>query len=123
MQKCYIKIPLNKLPAQVFYMKNQTDMAGQNNNPSENTAGKGIDNWNQRLDRNLEPEKHGDELADLRAEDFSNQQGSGDQSDELFYVAGDRVPSGVSLSSVTQQQAIDTLRHLAETGEVVWSVA
>lgn len=57
-------------------------MTEQNNNPSENKAGKGLDDWNQRLDRNLEPEKHGDELADLRAEEFSNELGSGDQSDE-----------------------------------------
>ncbi|WP_285058235.1 hypothetical protein [Pedobacter ginsengisoli] len=49
---------------------------------AEQTNNKGIDNWNKRLDQNLEPEKHGDELADLRAEDFSDEAGSGDQSDD-----------------------------------------
>jgi hypothetical protein len=49
---------------------------------AEQTNNKGIDNWNKRLDQNLESEKHGDELADLRAEDFSDEAGSGDQSDD-----------------------------------------
>lgn len=49
---------------------------------AEQTENKGIDNWNKRLDKNLEPEKHGDEIADLRAEDFSDEVGSGDQSDD-----------------------------------------
>lgn len=49
---------------------------------AEQMNNKGIDNWNKRLDQNLEPEKHGDEVADLRAENFSNEAGSGDQSDD-----------------------------------------
>ncbi|HMI05148.1 MAG TPA: hypothetical protein VK541_21860 [Pedobacter sp.] len=49
---------------------------------AEQTENKGLDNWNKRLDQNLESEKHGDEVADLRAEDFSNEAGSGDQSDD-----------------------------------------
>jgi hypothetical protein len=42
----------------------------------------GLDDWNERLDENLEPEKGGDEEADDNARDFSNENGSGDQSDE-----------------------------------------
>ena len=42
---------------------------------------KGLDAWNERLDKNLEPEKTADELADARAEAYSAEEGSGDQSD------------------------------------------
>ena len=42
---------------------------------------KGIDAWNDRLDQNLEPEKTGDINADEKAEDYSTEAGSGDQSD------------------------------------------
>lgn len=59
-------------------------MTEQNTNGAQspsNTENKGIDAWNKRLDQNLEPEKHGDEIADIRAEDYSNEEGSGDQSD------------------------------------------
>lgn len=42
---------------------------------------KGLDAWNKRLDQNLEPEKAGDELADIKAEAYSAEEGSGDQSD------------------------------------------
>ena len=42
----------------------------------------GIDQWNDRLDKNLEPEQRADELADDRAREYSEEEGSGDQSDE-----------------------------------------
>ena len=42
---------------------------------------KGIDAWNDRLDQNLEPEKTADNSADKKAEQFSAEQGSGDQTD------------------------------------------
>ena len=42
---------------------------------------KGIDAWNDRLDQNLESEKTGDKLADAKAEEYSTEEGSGDQSD------------------------------------------
>jgi hypothetical protein len=41
----------------------------------------GINQWNDRLDENLEPEKTGDVDADEKAKEYSDQQGSGDQSD------------------------------------------
>jgi len=47
-----------------------------------NDQNKGLDNWNKRLDHNLEPEKHGDAEADNQAEAFSLEYGSGDQSDD-----------------------------------------
>ncbi|MES2457333.1 MAG: hypothetical protein V4594_17385 [Bacteroidota bacterium] len=43
---------------------------------------KGLDNWNERLDKNMESEEHGNSLADIRADDYSNENGSGDQSDD-----------------------------------------
>ncbi|SDC29902.1 hypothetical protein [Pedobacter soli] len=43
---------------------------------------KGINDWNDRLDQNLEPEDHNDTIADEKAKDFSAKYGSGDQSDE-----------------------------------------
>jgi len=42
----------------------------------------GIDQWNDRLDENLENEKEGDVTADEKAKEFSEEHGSGDQSDE-----------------------------------------
>lgn len=42
----------------------------------------GLDQWNDRLDENLEPENHNDVVADERAKEFSEKEGSGDQSDE-----------------------------------------
>ncbi|MCX2585369.1 hypothetical protein [Pedobacter sp. MR22-3] len=42
----------------------------------------GLNDWNDRLDENLEPEKQGDTAADDRAKDFSEKLGSGDQSDQ-----------------------------------------
>ena len=49
---------------------------------SEKNPAKGLNDWNERLDENLEPKKHGDTNADERAKDFSDQVGSGDQSDQ-----------------------------------------
>jgi hypothetical protein len=43
---------------------------------------KGQNDWNDRLDENLEPEDHNDEIADEKAKDFSSKYGSGDQSDQ-----------------------------------------
>lgn len=43
---------------------------------------KGLDNWNERLDENLEPKDHNDPVADDNAKDFSEKYGSGDQSDQ-----------------------------------------
>lgn len=42
----------------------------------------GIDNWNNRLDENLEPKGTGSTEADEKAREYSNEKGSGDQSDE-----------------------------------------
>lgn len=43
---------------------------------------KGINDWNDRLDENLEPEDHNNSVADDKAKDFSAKYGSGDQSDQ-----------------------------------------
>jgi len=43
----------------------------------------GLDQWNERLDENLEPESTGDELADEKARNFNESEGSGDQSDDI----------------------------------------
>lgn len=48
----------------------------------QDNPAKGLNDWNERLDENLEPKKHGDTDADERAKDFSDQVGSGDQSDQ-----------------------------------------
>ncbi|WP_316790728.1 hypothetical protein [Pedobacter frigoris] len=48
-------------------------------NPPKKT---GLDEWNDRLDNNLEPENTGDEQADENAREYSEEEGSGDQSDE-----------------------------------------
>lgn len=42
---------------------------------------------------------------------------------DLFLVEGDTVPNGVSISSVTKDEAIQTLETLLETGDVDWSHA
>jgi len=49
---------------------------------SEENPAKGLNDWNDRLDENLESKKHGDTEADERAKNFSDQVGSGDQSDQ-----------------------------------------
>ena len=41
----------------------------------------GLDNWNERLDQNLENENTGDPEADEKARLYSEESGSGDQSD------------------------------------------
>ena len=42
----------------------------------------GLNDWNDRLDENLEPEDHNNSIADEKAKDFSAKYGSGDQSDQ-----------------------------------------
>lgn len=68
-------------------MENQDKNTAQ---PSESTQDdnqaqpvqKGINNWNDRLDENLEDEEKNDPIADEKAEKYSVEKGSGDQSDE-----------------------------------------
>lgn len=60
-------------------------MENQNNNSKEKqvkSTADGLDQWNDRLDENLEPETGGDLIADEKARQFSERYGSGDQSDE-----------------------------------------
>ena len=67
-------------------------MANNRENPAKEKDGlihenienpqKGLNDWNDRLDENLEPEEHNDVVADENAKDFSEKYGSGDQSDE-----------------------------------------
>ncbi|MGM9479245.1 hypothetical protein ACS5PU_22680 [Pedobacter sp. GSP4] len=58
--------------------KSKTDFTEENlKNPV-----KGLNDWNDRLDENLEPEDHNDSEADQKAKDFSDKYGSGDQSDQ-----------------------------------------
>lgn len=42
----------------------------------------GLDEWNNRLDQNMETEKNGNIAADERAKAYSEEKGSGDQSDD-----------------------------------------
>ncbi|GAA4201924.1 hypothetical protein GCM10022289_16030 [Pedobacter jeongneungensis] len=58
--------------------KSKSDFTEENTKNPE----KGLNNWNDRLDENLEPEDHNNITADERAKDFSEKYGSGDQSDE-----------------------------------------
>ncbi|WP_276090156.1 hypothetical protein [Pedobacter sp. JY14-1] len=53
-----------------------------------NNQNKGLEDWNKRLDENLEPEKHGNTAADENAEAFSRSRGSGDQSDDPDKLTG-----------------------------------
>lgn len=48
----------------------------------QDNPAKGLNDWNDRLDENLEPKNEGDTDADERAKDFSDEVGSGDQSDQ-----------------------------------------
>lgn len=57
-------------------------MENQKNKEELKTNQEGINQWNDRLDENLEPEQSGDIDADEKAKEYSEQQGSGDQSDE-----------------------------------------
>ena len=67
-------------------MENQKqDLAKSKSDFTEENAenpDKGLDNWNDRLEENLEPEEHTDIEADEKAKDFSEKYGSGDQSDQ-----------------------------------------
>ncbi|MBE9603074.1 hypothetical protein [Pedobacter sp. MC2016-24] len=49
---------------------------------SERSYQSGLDEWNNRLDENLEQEDTGNTEADEQARTYSNEHGSGDQSDE-----------------------------------------
>jgi len=56
-------------------------------NQGNQNRDKGINNWNERLDENLEPNAHNDVIADEKAKEFSEKHGSGDQSDEADQAA------------------------------------
>ncbi|WP_025142659.1 hypothetical protein [Pedobacter jeongneungensis] len=58
--------------------KSKSDFIKEN----EKNPEKGLNNWNDRLDENLEPEDQNNSIADEKAKDFSEKYGSGDQSDE-----------------------------------------
>ncbi|QNN40122.1 hypothetical protein [Pedobacter roseus] len=58
--------------------KSKSDFTTENAKHPE----KGLNNWNDRLDENLEPEDQNNSIADEKAKDFSEKYGSGDQSDE-----------------------------------------
>jgi len=51
-------------------------------NTDANAPGDGLDQWNDRLDENMESEAQGDPVADDKAKDYNEKYGSGDQSDE-----------------------------------------
>lgn len=58
--------------------KSKSDFSKENTeNPDQ-----GLNNWNDRLDENLETENQNNNTADEKAKDFSEKYGSGDQSDE-----------------------------------------
>jgi len=65
-------------------MENQKQDLNKSNFTEENIKhpDQGPDNWNDRLDENLEPEASNDTEADEKAKDFSEKYGSGDQSDQ-----------------------------------------
>lgn len=54
----------------------------QTNDHSLKTTSEGIDSWNDRLDENLEPKETGNAEADENARKYSDEKGSGEQSDE-----------------------------------------
>jgi hypothetical protein len=58
--------------------KSKTEFAKEN----AKQPAKGLNDWNERLDENLEPEDHNDNIADEKAKNFSAKYGSGDQSDQ-----------------------------------------
>jgi hypothetical protein len=64
-------------------MENQKQDQAKSNFTEENAKhpDQGLDHWNERLEENLEPETHNDTDADEKAKDFSEKNGSGDQSD------------------------------------------
>lgn len=57
-------------------------MENQKNNEPVKQNPDGLDQWNDRLDENLESEQTGDADADEKAREYSEEKGSGDQSDE-----------------------------------------
>lgn len=57
-------------------------MENQKNNGPVKQNPDGLDQWNDRLDENLESEQTGDVDADEKAREYSEEKGSGDQSDE-----------------------------------------
>ena len=57
-------------------------MENQKNNEPVKSNPDGLDQWNDRLDENLESEQTGDVDADEKAREYSEEKGSGDQSDE-----------------------------------------
>jgi hypothetical protein len=59
-------------------MENQQE---ENNKQPVKPEPTGLDNWNDRLDENLESENSADPEADEKARVFSAEEGSGDQSD------------------------------------------
>lgn len=59
-------------------MENQHEET--NKEPIKSNA-EGLDNWNDRLDENLEGENAADPEADEKARQYSEDSGSGDQSD------------------------------------------
>jgi len=65
-------------------MENQKQDLNKANFTEENIKhpDQGPDNWNDRLDENLETEASNDTEADEKAKDFSEKYGSGDQSDQ-----------------------------------------
>ncbi|MBB6238836.1 hypothetical protein HDC90_003483 [Pedobacter sp. AK013] len=59
-------------------IKSKSDFIAENaKHPNQ-----GLNDWNDRLDENLEPEDHNDSAADEKAKNFSAKYGSGDQSDQ-----------------------------------------
>lgn len=61
------------------------NMENQENTPNNGVPTphpEGINEWNDRLDENLESEQTGNLDADEKARDYSAKHGSGDQSDE-----------------------------------------
>lgn len=67
-------------------MELQPDQAKENPTPQEESNQHhphptGLDQWNDRLDENLENENQGNVTADENAEKYSAEKGSGDQSD------------------------------------------
>lgn len=49
---------------------------------TERSYQSGLDEWNNRLDKNLEHEDTGNTQADEQARTYSQEHGSGDQSDD-----------------------------------------
>jgi len=52
------------------------------NQEKSKSAENGLDQWNDRLDENLESNDQNDVSADEKAKKFSEKEGSGNQSDE-----------------------------------------